>query len=826
MDSFSRLIAIILAGILLFLYPLQYIAFNKSTISDNHIHSLTKELMEEVMYNGILTIDMYETYMKKLGTRKKNYEINLIHSKALIGYEESKSNTMIIKNGMKEESYGNHKMLNKNTEDKLRITYLYSSVVTSNNHSHTSDCFSDFVVKHTHEGNQSSGGGCYGQASTNQSICGSYSYSTLEMWTWTCNACGYAPTYIAGYDGKTPHYTSQGLCTGSMSVTNVSNQFRCSSCGNSKQNPFTQCSNYITRTSYSINCGKEAGQFYVGGILKSPICHEVVTKIAPTNPTQTVIHGENIISTVQATFLDGQSRIINVNNNYSRTVGSEVVALTYSGLISNGKTRGTLSTTITIQTLPNRIPLGLLIIPSATIVQNGTEPSYEVYIQYDNGDKEITRNYIKTGFTKGAGMKTVVFNLREDNTNLVNTIVIEVKRNTNTCQYGHSYELDDFDGDHGCNQCANELLSITAAPNYMTLMKGDDLKLILTGIMKNGQTKLIHSGWESNYDKNKLGEQEVIVSYEGRECMISVIVVEREEVCSVCNTRYIKESFDDNCPICREFVIGIEVIARKEKYLLGEHLEILVKALYRDGSTGYVEDWTSNYNAYRTGEQIVNIYHNEVLTTVTVMVWADFEEKCNICNSTYNRITYPNGCPICSNVIERIEVRLKGGGRQVQLNSQLNLEVILIFLDGHREFAADIYRVESYEANKLGYQNIEVIYNEHTYFLEIQVVNTFNTRECINGHTYFLNDDASDPGCNICVEEDASIYEEYFQCIYTNEILNILYSTGVYQFDTGDYITITMQAKESSIFHMFNFFSNEKVYAKYTYGGMIIGKYI
>ena len=108
MDSFGRLIAIILAGILLFLYPLQYIAFNKSTISDNHIHSLTKELMEEVMYSGILTIDMYETYMKKLGTRKKNYEINLIHSKALIGYEESKSNTMIIKNGMKEESYGNH----------------------------------------------------------------------------------------------------------------------------------------------------------------------------------------------------------------------------------------------------------------------------------------------------------------------------------------------------------------------------------------------------------------------------------------------------------------------------------------------------------------------------------------------------------------------------------------------------------------------------------------------------------------------------------------------------------------------------------------------
>lgn len=857
MDSFGRLIGIILAGVLLLLYPLQYLSYNQNLITKNQIHSITKEFIEEVMYNGSLTIAMYERYSKIINS--SDYEFDLIHSKALVAYKEGKSEGKNqYSSGNKDLGYkklGNiivdKKRSNISSEDKSTnykksvvnegnnvsssnllhmgmksSSYQVRQILPTTSHIHTTDCFSEQVVKHIHQGNTNSGGGCYGLPTTSQTLCGSYAYYTSEMWTWTCSSCGYSPTYIAGYNGQTLHYSSYSLCSGSMSVTSIQNEFRCSSCSSSKSNPTSQCTNRITRTSYSRNCGKNEGGFYLGDTLKSPICHEIITSITPTRITQTVIQGEPIITTVNASYLDGHSKVINLGSNYSGSVGNEVVTLTFTGLIRNGKTRGNLTTTITITTLPNRIPVELLITPSSTIVNNGEEANYEVRIKYDNEEEEVTSNYIKTGFTKGAGIKTVVFTYKEENITLTKSVIIEVKRNTKICPYGHVYELDDFDSDLGCDQCGKELLNIRVSPNYITLVQGEELNLILTAYYKNGHTKLISTGWLSNYDKNRLGEQLVLVTYEDKECLVHVTTVSRDEVCSICNTKYSKEKEEDSCPVCKEFVLRIEASPSEQIISLGDPIEIMVNVFYRDGSSEYIDEWTSNYNAYKTGEQNVTVYYKDVLTTVTVVVQSDSLLSCEICNTTYSRITYPNGCPICSNIVERMEAKLKGGANKVQLYSEVNVDIILIYRDGHREYGKEAYQIENYESNKLGYQNITILYKEHTFLLEILVVNTLNTTKCINGHTYYLNEDGSDPGCNRCKEGELSIYQEYVQCIYTNEIMNQLYRNGIYYFDPGDYVSIAVKMKDSSIYHKINFFSKDKLYSKYTYGGMIIGKYI
>jgi hypothetical protein len=89
-----------------------------------------------------------------------------------------------------------------------------------------------------------------------------------------------------------------------------------------------------------------------------------------------------------------------------------------------------------------------------------------------------------------------------------------------------------------------------------------------------------------------------------------------------------------------------------------------------------------------------------------------------------------------------------------------------------------------------------------------------------------MNEDGTDPGCPYCAnesEKDNAIF--LLDITYRNEIIEALYSTGIFYLEEGDYLTVTITPKEgslrSNIKNMF-FGTNRDIKGKsFTYGGEV-----
>jgi hypothetical protein len=106
------------------------------------------------------------------------------------------------------------------------------------------------------------------------------------------------------------------------------------------------------------------------------------------------------------------------------------------------------------------------------------------------------------------------------------------------------------------------------------------------------------------------------------------------------------------------------------------------------------------------------------------------------------------------------------------------------------------------------------------------VIDDLITVICPNNHEYYLNEDKSDPGCPYCSNDgnskDAVIY---YDIIYTNDIIAALYEQGVYQMESGDYITVIVKKRKKAIYSGINklFQKSKGEKESITYGGEING---
>jgi len=1001
MNAFGRVIAVILAAILMFLFPLQYLAINQEAVLDSHVHSETTQFADEIMLQGYLTKDMYSTYSNELATTNQLYDIELVHSKPLEGYDIGSSSTSSIEDKLLQTStYITHKTekrffganivkaSHETTEDQVGFTTLSLSnkkvaTITPNRaaktggiqqmatHVHIDVCYAG----HRHNasclkslcpcGNPSgkyyiSARSAYyeGEANTVGAVCYDCGAAVIaaqnrryqgDFYNFSCKnwAISYAygtdsngvttgnPLVVKAYNnlislyslateyyGAT--YTSDGMLITETNLMRALTQKHGAGAVYFWWNQSNTTSYIDIDSLYLRKCGSEEDI--------TPICNQVVTSITATSPTQTVIKGTSIHTTATATYLDGHTGTVACTSNYNGAVGTQIITLTFTGYVYNAKTSGSITCNATITTKANTIsctagkghpdysgeftlcPIcraieglsannssvpydgaqhGLSInntTGTATIVYYDIEPgsgvvwsttaapsavgAYPVHIyvhMYNTitgswGDwfameryitiypvlNSITANISATTIYRGAsfpisslllnynngtsetisnGWTISGFNSKDIGTQKVtisyggkSTVVsILVKRNIVTCEYGHTYELDDYDTDDGCPVCKVTLKSISVSPEYITVEKGSNLDISVTATYLDGHTQLITSGWTSNFITNQLGNQLVTVTYQDKLAYVSVIVVENI-TCPICGTVYQPSSEEPGCPICSKKVVSIVATPTTQTIQYSENITLEVMATYLDGHRAVITDWTSNLNSFKVGTQTVTIYYQTITTKVTVIVASETETTCPICGTVYNSIEYPNGCPICSKAVKRIEARLRNGGTQVQYGSELNLAVVLIFKDGHREIAYNGWSVEGYQAEILGIQTLTVTYNEHQTTLAIEVVNSLSTTICINGHVYYMNEDGSDPGCPYCgLDSETETSQGYFDCIYTVAILAELDANGIYYFEEGDTITVTVIPKTRTFFdklqHLFSV--NANVETKYSYGGMI-----
>lgn len=86
MESFGRIIEILVTMVLIFFIPIQYFAIKQDMISQTYVTTQTTYLVDSVRNIGYLSKEMYETYLRKLQGTNNTYEIKITHYEFV--YEE------------------------------------------------------------------------------------------------------------------------------------------------------------------------------------------------------------------------------------------------------------------------------------------------------------------------------------------------------------------------------------------------------------------------------------------------------------------------------------------------------------------------------------------------------------------------------------------------------------------------------------------------------------------------------------------------------------------------------------------------------------------
>lgn len=297
-----------------------------------------------------------------------------------------------------------------------------------------------------------------------------------------------------------------------------------------------------------------------------PTCDKVVESISPTNPIQEVFYNENIITTATATYLDGSTSIINCSSDYNpKTLGLSNVKIKYKGEVIKAGNNGSLENTIKVtvkdyitsivpeeinQTVYYGKPINLnfkIKKASTGNVEYVDVATSNNYISTEIGDQKVTLGYNKLSKLNGSyhtqeinikvlpGLEKIealypnqtVYkgetpNLRV-NAYYMDGSIKEVGslNNFNPSEIGNqlvnlSYEDEGIIKHATCNVTVKpNLVKIMAFSNKSNALYGEDVEFSCRAYYEDGSTSdlLISPINGFDYDKNKLGSQNIVFSY-------------------------------------------------------------------------------------------------------------------------------------------------------------------------------------------------------------------------------------------------------------------------------------------------------------------------
>lgn len=84
MDSFGKIIAILISALLMFITPILYLAQKQDAISQNYVTMETKKLVDTIKNNGYLKESEYDIFLKKLFKTGNSYRIEIEHGKETV----------------------------------------------------------------------------------------------------------------------------------------------------------------------------------------------------------------------------------------------------------------------------------------------------------------------------------------------------------------------------------------------------------------------------------------------------------------------------------------------------------------------------------------------------------------------------------------------------------------------------------------------------------------------------------------------------------------------------------------------------------------------
>lgn len=880
MDSLGRLLAIIVAIILIILLPLQYVSMSQGETIDNIVNARMTEFTDTARHQGYISLEMYENFVNILDSTGELYDIELEAAHPVSGKEVTEASLgdkmpdltlKTVSYSPKEESENNvkssfggeinsfsththtdacyvghrHNVNCKIIGDMSKLVYVRfyrQSVYTGNSYDFVIRCASCDNVIFSFTGTW--WGAQYLDTLKPNSIVKYYNYNQSgnvieNMYRYT--------TTSPGYDNLTIYAHNQNLNTICESLywycrsLPVSIQTEMSNCTvyTSQNIKWSRAFSYVDVSPDILTvpyigcpyCGVYGQNFSCGFTQdENPICNQVVTSITATNPIQTVDKNGTMITTATATYLDGHIDTVNCASNLNSNVeGTQTVTLTYSGLVGSAKTTGTRTCTVDVMVkVPYKLT-GLTVTPEIQNVNRYTNPVFTVTAVYDDGTYKDVSGFTVSNFDNHIlGTQIVTITYSENGITKGADVSVTVINMSITCPVcGTVYQLDEQDTDNGCPNCKVTVVGIEADQSYVTVPQGEALPISVNALYADGSMGVI-LGWNSNYNASLLGRQEVTISYLGFTDNITVDVLVAKTVCSICNREYdLIEGVNEGCPYCKTEVVSISASPENvtiEKY---STLPITVVATFKDEHTEIVTDWSVDLVADTAGTFDVSVFYQSAVDHVLVTVLDDSLVLCPYCGLAYVFSESPEGCPVCHFTIVEIRATLRNGGTQVPYRSNLNIELEATYQDTHSEIILDGWSITGYQSDVLGVQTVTVQYKGFYTTLTIEVVNNPFVVICPNGHEYYLNEDGTDPGCPVCAQgtdsEDA-VY--YFDTTYTSDIIESLYNNGIFHLQLGDYLTVRITVRETSlrsrVQNLFHGDDAEEKKQSYLYGGEVM----
>lgn len=545
----------------------------------------------------------------------------------------------------------------------------------------------------------------------------------------------------------------------------------------------------------------------------------IPASLTVTPSSYTVYHGQEPTYSVLVKYTSGSSKVITsgfIKSGWSS--GPGVKALTFS-YTENGVT---VTAGLTITVKPNLV--SITVSPSSQIVERYTDPTYSVRAYYEDGSNKWVTGLSVTGYDKTIiGNQNITVTYTENSvsrSSAVTVMVTPLKRICPTC--GNSYFLNNNDFDTGCPICKITAAYIQVSPDDVTISRGEPLNITVTATFLDGHTEAV-MGWTSNFDPYRLGLQLVMVVFQGKFTYVSVMVVSTK-ACSICGYTYSlnEDGTDPGCPICKAALLSISASPEYQSVNQGDDISLTVTGAYRDGHTEELQDWYSNYDKDRAGEQLVTVYYNNLSCNVTVEVFSALNITCPVCGTVYNLREYSWGCPECADTLTGIEATLQNGGIQVSYGEELDLRVVLTYRDGHRAMAFGGW-TDTFDPNTMGSQAVIVSYRDRfgntlSDTLTVEVSDKLMKKVCENGHVYDTEDPLAE--CPYCAA-GGIIQEQYYSMNFTDEILDKLYTDGIYHMNTGDYITVKVILRTKGSIYSFSPFHKKKDTLPVTFGGEV-----
>lgn len=438
----------------------------------------------------------------------------------------------------------------------------YVKEAYASTHAHTDDCYNG--TKHTHTGNSSSGGGCYGTYQSG-SRCGSSLYyweTHSQPLSFKCSSCTY------GYASGSYTYDVYRCYNGhSVSVTKIW-YWSCNICGSSynrsSDSPPSSCTS-TTAGYYSLSCGKTAGSYYSGNTLVSPTCDQVITSISPNAGTQSIYYNGSIDSTCTATYLDGHTGTVSCTaSGFNKSsLGAQTVTLTYSGLVTNAKTTGSLTAKVNV-TVVDYV--------SAISATSGTQSVYY------GGSIVSTATITKAS----GGTSTVPCTVSGFSNTTVGSQIVTLTytgMSTNTGAYP------------SCTSSVTVLPGLTSiTPTYsnQTIYKGGTPVLTTTAAYMDGSTKTVTPS--NNFNSSAIGTQTVMLSYTDQG-------ITKTASCTV---------------TVKPNLTNLAVTANKVSVLYNTDIAFTCTAYYEDGSNRVVSATNASpYQKTTVGSQTVSFSYSE-----------------------------------------------------------------------------------------------------------------------------------------------------------------------------------------------------------------------